>query len=265
LNSYLGHKIAITISIAGILLAGYLTLLDFTDTKTLFCPASSNCDIVRLSRYADFFGVPVAFIGLLGYTSILLTLILPLRASTRTLVFPILSTIGFVFSLYLVFIQLFVLSSLCQWCMISFALISGLFLIGIIQIILNGLTYYLKFKFTFAFLLLALVISFSMYACSSQVDEQSYEAQLANHLTKEGAVMYGAYWCPHCGDQKKSFGKAFEYIQYVECDPKGPNANPKLCQTKEIKGYPTWEINSRFYEGNIPLESLANLSGFTID
>ena len=80
----------------------------------------------------------------------------------------------------------------------------------------NSFTSYLKFKFTFAFLLVAFAISFSMYACSSEVDEQSYEAQLAKHLTEEGAVMYGAYWCPHCSDQKQSFGKAFKYIQYVE-------------------------------------------------
>ena len=33
----------------------------------------------------------------------------------------------------------------------------------------------------------------------------SQEEALAKHLTKTGAVMYGAYWCPYCSQQKKIF------------------------------------------------------------
>lgn len=90
----------------------------------------------------------------------------------------------------------------------------------------------------------------------------AYEQQLAEHLTEQGAVMYGAFWCPHCADQKALFNEAIDAVPYVECDPEGEKANPQLCQEKNIQGYPTWEINGEFYPGTRSLEDLATLSGF---
>ena len=63
----------------------------------------------------------------------------------------------------------------------------------------------------------------------------------AQCLTDKGAKMYGAYWCPHCNDQKAMFGSAgVKKLTYIECDPKGPYANPQECKAKDIKGFPTW-------------------------
>lgn len=90
----------------------------------------------------------------------------------------------------------------------------------------------------------------------------SYEERLAEHLTARDATMYGAYWCPHCSDQKAMFGDAVEDIQYIECDPEGENAQPQLCREKNIQGFPTWEIDGEFYPGTRSLEELAELSGF---
>jgi len=90
----------------------------------------------------------------------------------------------------------------------------------------------------------------------------SFEAQLAQHLQAEGDVMYGAYWCPHCADQKDMFDQASDQIPYVECDPKGEKAQPQLCQQKGIQGYPTWEINGELYPGVRSLNEIAELSGF---
>lgn len=69
---------------------------------------------------------------------------------------------------------------------------------------------------------------------------QSELDQLAKCLTTKGAKMYGAYWCPHCADQKETFGQSFRYINYIECDPKGENPNPQACREAAIKAYPTW-------------------------
>ena len=89
-----------------------------------------------------------------------------------------------------------------------------------------------------------------------------FRVALAQHLTEQGAAMYGAYWCPACAKQKELFGDAFRYITYVECDPGGTNPRPALCQQKGILRYPTWELGGRFYEGVIPLDALARLSGY---
>lgn len=94
------------------------------------------------------------------------------------------------------------------------------------------------------------------------VDSSSYEAQLANHLDEVGATMYGAYWCPHCADQKELFGEAVDQVPYVECAADGENAQPQLCQEKGIQGYPTWEIDGELHPGTRTLDELADLSGF---
>lgn len=87
--------------------------------------------------------------------------------------------------------------------------------------------------------------------------------QLATHLSESGAQMYGAFWCPHCQTQKAQFGNAVDAIPYVECDPEGENAQPELCQAKNIQGYPTWEVNGQLSPGVKSLGELAELSGFT--
>ncbi|MGB3136995.1 MAG: protein disulfide isomerase family protein [Nodosilinea sp.] len=106
-----------------------------------------------------------------------------------------------------------------------------------------------------------------MFGCGPQPQAtdgaQSYEAQLAQHLTATGGVMYGAYWCPHCADQKAMFEAAAAQVPQVECAADGDNPQPELCQQKGIKGYPTWEIDGQLYPGVQPLDRLAELSGFS--
>jgi len=57
------------------------------------------------------------------------------------------------------------------------------------------------------------------------------------------------------------FGSSWQYLNYVECDPNGDNANPELCQEKGIEGYPTWIINGMKYSGEVQLSRLGELTG----
>jgi hypothetical protein len=89
------------------------------------------------------------------------------------------------------------------------------------------------------------------------VEPEGYDG-LAKCLTDSGAVMYGAYWCPHCQEQKKMFGEDAGLINYVECDAKGENGNPELCQQQGITGYPTWIFgNGERVAGAMSLSELA--------
>lgn len=89
---------------------------------------------------------------------------------------------------------------------------------------------------------------------------------LAKHLRKIGAKMYAAYWCPHCHNQKERFGQeATSQLDVIECDRRGVKPQRQLCIDKKIRGFPTWEINGRFYEGDRTLENLANLSRYRGD
>jgi len=83
-------------------------------------------------------------------------------------------------------------------------------------------------------------------------------------LTERGAKMYGAYWCPHCLDQKEMFGKSWNNINYIECSLPGKSGQTEVCNLAGITSYPTWEFadGSRL-EGVQPFEVLAQKSGCT--
>ena len=81
-----------------------------------------------------------------------------------------------------------------------------------------------------------------------------------------GAVMYSAYWCPHCHDQKEMFGKeASQQLQVVECAADGQNNQADLCRSKGLEGFPSWEINGEIDSGVKSLDTLADLSGYKGD
>lgn len=65
----------------------------------------------------------------------------------------------------------------------------------------------------------------------------------AKCLTDRGVKMYGAWWCPHCVEQKEKFAASFEYAPYVECGIKGQtNGQAQVCKDENVKGYPTWQF-----------------------
>mgnify|MGYP002654878784 FL=1 len=90
------------------------------------------------------------------------------------------------------------------------------------------------------------------------------EIELAEYLTAQGVLNYGAFWCPHCYDQKQLFGKeAFEKVAYIECDPAGKNPQTQACVDAGIRSFPTWEINGEMMPGVKTLAELAELTGYT--
>lgn len=89
------------------------------------------------------------------------------------------------------------------------------------------------------------------------------ESDLAKHLTASGVKKYGAYWCPHCYEQKQLFGKeAFAEIDYVECAADGKNPQVEACAKAGIKSFPTWQIDGKLYPGVKTPAELAKLSKY---
>ena len=87
---------------------------------------------------------------------------------------------------------------------------------------------------------------------------------LAQALNNQGAVLYTAYWCPHCARQKELLGQqAWQMLRTVECAPKGYKAEPALCLTKQIDSFPTWILrDGRRISGERSLLELAQIIGF---
>jgi len=103
------------------LISAYSTYSHYGDATDTFCDltATLSCTAVNKSIYAEIGGIPVALIGLYGYG--LIVLLTLGRAKTKWL-FAV-SILGLVFSLYLTWIELFTLRTICILCVASQLLI----------------------------------------------------------------------------------------------------------------------------------------------
>ena len=130
------------LTIPGIMIAAYLTWTHISNTGIYCVGGSAGCDIVQESRYSAVAGVPVALIGLMGYLVILTVLILeetqePLSQNGPLLAFAF-TLIGFLYSAYLTYLELFVIHSICQYCVASAVIMTVILSISIYRLILNN-------------------------------------------------------------------------------------------------------------------------------
>ena len=87
----------------------------------------------------------------------------------------------------------------------------------------------------------------------------------AKCLAAKPAKMYGAYWCPHCADQKEMFESSFQYVPYVECGVPGSRDEAQACKDAGIKHFPTWEFaGGERQEGTLPLQMLGTKTGCSL-
>jgi len=105
---------------------------------------------------------------------------------------------------------------------------------------------------------LILVVCGVQPACSSDKKLDPF----AKCLAQKKAVMYGAFTCPHCADQKELFGTSFQYVTYVECMVPDTHKETDQCKALGIKHTPTWIFGdgSRL-EGTLPLDKLSQQTG----
>lgn len=287
------------IALLGLLLTAYLTWAELTG-QTLVCPVTANgsdCNDVLNSAYGQLWGIPVSAFGCGAYAVMALAAFIPLaipgqRRQMDALTWPVLlvgSLIMATFSGYLLTILTVELHSFCPYCLasalFSFTLL-GLSLFGHPWPDLGQL-----FATGGIVVVLTLVLTLGVYSQASQPaiaigDRQiiptlnsrpepgkgwpittrsgAAEIALAEHLQSIGAKMYGAFWCPHCGEQKLLFGdRAFAKIDYIECAQGGHNAQPTRCKAAGLDSYPTWEINGELHAGLQSLDAIAQLSGYT--
>lgn len=84
----------------------------------------------------------------------------------------------------------------------------------------------------------------------------------AKCLKDKGAVFYGAFWCPHCQDEKALFGNSAKYLPYVECSTADSNGQLPVCKNEKIEVYPTWKFaDGSKNEGEMGLAKLAEKTG----
>lgn len=103
--------------------------------------------------------------------------------------------------------------------------------------------------------------------CVNRATRHKHDA-FARCLTDRGAKMYGAWWCPHCMEQKEKFAASFEYAPYVECGSKGDtHMQTQACKDANIKVYPTWQFppTGERVERVFSLEELSERTGCPLE
>ncbi len=123
----------ILISFIGILDTGYLISEHFS-INNVICNIDDTCNIVLTSKYSNFFGIPLAILGLMYYLTIFINSFLfkITKYTGYKTILLYLPFFSFIFSLFLIYLQLFILNSICIYCMASAILSTFIFILSII-------------------------------------------------------------------------------------------------------------------------------------
>lgn len=113
-----------------------------------------------------------------------------------------------------------------------------------------------NFFIIFIVIIVLLVGGLGIFMSKTGVGSTKLEG-FAQCLKSNGAEFYGAFWCPHCQDQKKEFGGAAKSLPYIECS-NPDNTQKQVCVDKKIESYPTWIFkDGSAINGKLDLKTLA--------
>ncbi len=284
-NRWLRVLMAVLATI-GAIDTGSITLKRWGVLGSLSCPGGGDgCDQVLGSAWGTVLGQPLSLFGCLAYLAVLVLALLPLvlRGESRSRLASLsgwglllISTGMAVFSLVLIGVMVLKIQAFCFFCVLSAGLSLALFVLSLI----SG-EWPDRGQLLFRLVLVALVVGLAGLGWAAAVDRPAGEPggrgvppavtttstpeaiALADHLTSTGAVMYSAWWCPHCNEQKQLFGKeAVGRLTIVECAADGRNSQTERCSAKGIQGFPSWEIGGKLDSGVKSLQQLGELSAF---
>ena len=120
------------VALVGLGIAAYLTYIHYAGLHPL-CLASGGCEKVQSSHWSKLAGIPVATIGLVGYAAILALLFVPGEAGLAGC--ALVALVGFGFSAYLTYVELFRIHAVCQWCVASAILMTLLAVLSVTRLL----------------------------------------------------------------------------------------------------------------------------------
>ena len=132
------YRISTILVVIGLLVSIYMTIYKVTSNDAL-CLGSGDCSTVNASRYSEVYGIPVATVGIAGYLAILLVYWYEKRdkffeKNGPMLVFGMALT-GFLFTLYLIYIEFAILKAYCPFCLASQSAMTLIFIISVIRLV----------------------------------------------------------------------------------------------------------------------------------
>ena len=137
MNKWL-YRASVALVIAGLLVSIYMTIYKLSSNDKM-CLGSGDCSTVNASIYSEVNGIPVAVIGILGYLAILAVHYFEdknrfFRENATLMIFGMALT-GFLFTVWLIYVEIALLKALCPFCLTSQAAMTLIFTIAVIRLI----------------------------------------------------------------------------------------------------------------------------------
>jgi len=135
------RKVVIGLTVIGLMVSIYMTIYKFTnpDIRKAMCAGSTGCSAVNSSPYSQVRGIPVAVIGIGGYFTILAVLFLERKpgffTENASMILFGLTLMGFLFTVWLIFVEIALIKALCPFCLTSQAVMTLIFVLTVIRVI----------------------------------------------------------------------------------------------------------------------------------
>jgi uncharacterized membrane protein len=126
----------LALALAGVGIATYIAISEAGGGAPACIAGSTGCATVADSAYSEVAGVNVAVIGIAGYAAIAISALLP--GDPGRLGGALLAMIGFGYTLYLTYLELFVIEAVCQWCVASAVTMTALLVAASWRALLYG-------------------------------------------------------------------------------------------------------------------------------
>jgi uncharacterized membrane protein len=134
------YRSMIVLVIIGLAVSVYMTIYKYTGNDGM-CLGSGDCSTVNASRFSEVNGIPVAVFGIAGYAAILIVLFYEnknqfFRKNSTLMVFGM-SLTGFLFTIWLVYVELELLKAICPFCVTSQVAMTIIFIIAVVRLFRN--------------------------------------------------------------------------------------------------------------------------------
>ena len=126
----------VILALLGLASAGYLTSTKYAHDGV--CGVSAGCTIVQNSPWSELYGIPVSVLGVLGYVGILgALLVAPQRNDVVRLALVVMSGVGFLFSMFLMYRAYVTLEAFCPFCTTSAVVMTLLAITSVVRFVLG--------------------------------------------------------------------------------------------------------------------------------
>ncbi|MGB7722414.1 MAG: thioredoxin domain-containing protein [Bryobacteraceae bacterium] len=220
------RSLALALNLVGLFASLYLLYTYTSPSHPMVC-IGTGCEAVRASAYSTLWGVSMPVFGVLGYTLLAIIIVAESLFSARLArwvryAFLGMTGFGFLFSLYLEYLQGFAIHAYCAWCVTSGVAMTALFALAIVNLVRAGqepepAAQLTRVRSLFAVCVAGVLVgvpAFYLLARHSQLAPaapQATQASLAERLVRPGSyetgnpqapltvVEFGDFECPVCG------------------------------------------------------------------